>query len=419
LDFSSVNGWVWKYDLPNTRFKVILQRRMTLIFCGSCAPPLQAIHRKKVFPYNDFVENRRRLMNKRILPALALFLILSACAAPAPSASPGTQEPSAESPPSPTIVPSVTPTSPPAYRKITPSESLDELHIVTAIPVGDVWLEGLALSPDGKILASTGTENQLAIWDMETGTLLKTIPGSTMMISALAFSPDGSFLVSGAGDGTVTLWSVPDFEQVQTFTDHFAYINDIRYAPDGNAILVGFDDRKVLLWDIATGTTIFSYQGIPAWIDSALFSPDGSLVAAASGANTNNLLLWDTKSGELRQQISAPNGTRIIFSPDGKSLIAGTKQGILVFDIETGEETARMETNNDWVLSLAFSPDGDILATGFGTGGIVLWDWEQKTELRALPEEAPAENLIFTPDGRWLICSGGSGMIDIWGFDAP
>ena len=66
----------------------------------------------------------------------------------------------------------------------------------------------MAISPDGKLLASTGTDKQILIWELSSGKLRHQLKDQPEKIAALAFSPDSRQLVTGSGDGTVRQWDV-------------------------------------------------------------------------------------------------------------------------------------------------------------------------------------------------------------------
>jgi WD40 repeat protein len=68
----------------------------------------------------------------------------------------------------------------------------------------------IAISPDGKRLVSGGADNNIIVWDMNTGNKLKQFTGHYEGVLALAISPDGYTLVSGGGDNLIKIWRVQD-----------------------------------------------------------------------------------------------------------------------------------------------------------------------------------------------------------------
>jgi WD40 repeat protein len=66
----------------------------------------------------------------------------------------------------------------------------------------------VAFSPGGKILATESWDKTIKLWDVATGTMLRTLAGHTNSVRSVAFSPDGKILASGSWDGTILLWEV-------------------------------------------------------------------------------------------------------------------------------------------------------------------------------------------------------------------
>src|SRR5499433_1276177 len=67
--------------------------------------------------------------------------------------------------------------------------------------------DATAISPDGQMLASTGTDRQILVWDLTTGALRHRLSSQPFRMPALAFSPDGAVLAAG-GDRTISLWDM-------------------------------------------------------------------------------------------------------------------------------------------------------------------------------------------------------------------
>jgi WD40 repeat protein/predicted Ser/Thr protein kinase len=109
----------------------------------------------------------------------------------------------------------------------------------------------LAISPDGKWLAIGGDDRYLAVLDLTTFQVVKTLKGHAQFVTALKFSPDGKRLASGSRDSTVRLWELEQGQEVLTLNGHTGIVMDMAFAPDGNALATAASDGRLLLWPIA------------------------------------------------------------------------------------------------------------------------------------------------------------------------
>lgn len=150
----------------------------------------------------------------------------------------------------------------------------------------------VALSPDGQMLATAGTnENPIKLWDAQTGALKQTLNGHSKGILSLVFAPDGRTLASGGYDDTIRLWDTQTGALRQTLKeDELNAIFAIAFMPDGKMLASG-SYHTLKLWDAQTGQLKYKLSTDETNIAYALaFSPDGKTLASISAQTVK---LWD------------------------------------------------------------------------------------------------------------------------------
>jgi WD40 repeat protein/predicted Ser/Thr protein kinase len=109
-----------------------------------------------------------------------------------------------------------------------------------------VW--GVAFSPDGKRLASAGSDATVRVWEVDTGKELHTLKGHAGAVLGVAFSRDGKRLASAGADATVRVWDATTGDELLTLKGHVGPVRGVTFSPDGKRLASAGDDATVRVW---------------------------------------------------------------------------------------------------------------------------------------------------------------------------
>ncbi|MGH7136347.1 MAG: WD40 repeat domain-containing protein, partial [Pirellulales bacterium] len=247
-----------------------------------------------------------------------------------------------------------------------------------------------------------GLFGEVKLWNVADSALVRTIVGHRDSLYAVAISADGKLIATGGYDQEIKLWDAASGQEVRTITGHNGAVFDLAFSPNGKLLASASADRTVKLWDVATGNRLDTF-GQPLKEQYAVtFSPDGRRVAA--GGVDNRIRVWslsDTaKEGTNPLAITrfAHEGAiiELAWSRDGKTLISSAEdRTVRVWDADQVIERLSLPMQPDWPAALALAADNKTLLVGRLDGSFALYD---DTNGQVIPPPKP-ELAAISPRG--------------------
>ena len=311
----------------------------------------------------------------------------------------------------------------------------------------DAGVDALAISPDGKWLASGAGDSTIILWDTSDGMVLRRwIAHNYQPVLTLAFSPDTRYLVSCGKDRKAVIWDLRDGASKAAVLDLDSTVLTCAWSPDGKTIATGFQDGSARLWDAQTfplRRIRDKFQPFERGVVCCLaYSPNGQWLAFRSSHGEHCILnvALDTLHKFPQRNLPSerqnhlhhlavvyvfPGVTafhpkilprlRLVSEDDRRTTIMDSKTGTVLFSWEASE----LDPTED----ISFSPDGTLMlrfgaprsSNSLAMGTIHLWDPSTGIALLQLEGHTDMVHKVrFSPCGKYIATASDDGTVRLW-----
>lgn len=343
----------------------------------------------------------------------------------------------------------------------------------------DHYVNDVAFSPDGTLLASASDDHTIQIWDVATKTIQFTLQHE-MGVKLIDFSPDGTQLaaaedwrtIEGQGrSAKIQIWDMESRRPYREWDLESFNATRMEFTPDGTGLftqnIYGAD-----LWNILTGErkpiagqmadwvytaenirVAFVYELLgdgPAFqtlivgdtatqtsvidrdvseepdIEQVYITPDAELFLTLDRSGVVAIRSVDHPTGLAT---ATSNATQVVFSPSAKYMITGHLDGtirLFTTPVLQSDGQVYFQTLNAFygisssIKNIAFSPDEAYLGATDSTGKFIIWEVE--TGNRVITDDGfmpPVTTLTFSPNGKLLASGDNNGNIALWDTETP
>ncbi|MBH8555795.1 DUF4082 domain-containing protein [Nostocaceae cyanobacterium CENA357] len=276
-----------------------------------------------------------------------------------------------------------------------------------------------AFSPKGDTLASGTEKGEIALMDVKSGKLIRTLKTETdAAIAGLAYTADGK-MASVSRDTKVRRWNMTSGKQEAILQASENPPRAIATSPDGKLLASSGEDPKVAVWDLTTNKLIAFFEGHERFVNSVAFNSDSTLLASAD--EQGRIYIWDLKEKKLlRVLLGHSDGvTAIAFNPNPKNVnqLASVSKDTTarLWDVTTGKQERVLSQATKALSTVAFNRGGTLLIAGGNDNNIYKWNLNSGALISTLKSavNSPIKAIAVSPDGLNFASASENGELNL------
>uniref|UniRef100_A0A4X2M751 Autophagy-related protein 16-1 n=1 Tax=Vombatus ursinus TaxID=29139 RepID=A0A4X2M751_VOMUR len=260
-----------------------------------------------------------------------------------------------------------------------PTSSKEVRVPTTAVYVFDAHdgeVNAVQFSPGSRLLATGGMDRRVRLWEVfgDKCEAKGSLSGSNAGITSIEFDSAGSYLLAASNDFASRIWTVDDNRLRHTLTGHSGKVLSAKFLLDNARIVSGSHDRTLKLWDLRSKVCIKTVFAGSSCNDIVCTEQ-----CVMSGHFDKKIRFWDIRSESIVRELELLGKiTALDLNPERTDLLSCSRDDLLkIIDLRVNAvkqtfSAPGFKCGSDWTR-VVFSPDGSYIAAGSAEGSLYIW----------------------------------------------
>ncbi len=276
----------------------------------------------------------------------------------------------------------------------------------------------MLVMPDGKLLATACRDGQIYLWDMQSRTVVRSLPMSNIEVGWLGVSPDGRWLAAVAHESTpvIKVWDTRTWKVAHELAGHSWNVISLTFSPDSQWLASASYDSTVRLWNMQTGQMEPPISGLVGRAIATAWMPDGKRLLI--GGQYEDLVEWDIQERRVTRRFGGHAlgiVSMLLFDEGRRVAVVTNETQVRIWNLETERTEHTMPGQGGPITRMAVSADNERLFTSSYDNTLRVWDTRTGYELMTFTPAPEIEySMAFDSAEQSLFASSSSGIVRVW-----
>ncbi|XP_071423169.1 autophagy-related protein 16-1 isoform X5 [Pithys albifrons albifrons] len=303
-----------------------------------------------------------------------------------------------------------------------PAASKEVRVPTTAICVFDAHdgeVNAVQFSPGSRLLATGGMDRRVKLWEVlgDRCEPKGSLSGSNAGITSIEFDSAGSYLLAASNDFASRIWTVDDNRLRHTLTGHSGKVLSAKFLLDNARIVSGSHDRTLKLWDLRSKVCIKTVFAGSSCNDIVCTEQ-----CVMSGHFDKKIRFWDIRTESIVKELELLGRiTALDLNSERTELLTCSRDDLLkIIDLRASAvkqtfSAQGFKCGSDWTR-VVFSPDGNYVAAGSADGALYIWNvlTGKLEKTLAKHHSSPINAVAWSPAGAHVVSVDKGNKAVLW-----